>query len=151
VSKLIVEAAECVSDKILRTVNSTNALRVFTPDGKFFIEGVGFLYFQTNSLLFISNKVHTIAELPRNEGTAARHTATTEPGEKIEIFSDRFRCAVNDRLGIYTGRLRVTGTNMLLTGGILTAKLPAQKSGQPSGVEDILVETNVVVDYVHVD
>jgi lipopolysaccharide export system protein LptA len=149
VSELIVEAAECVSDEILRTVNSSNALRVFTPDGKFYIEGVGFLWIQTNSILFISNKVHTIAELPRNQGPSPSITSTTQPGEKIEIFSDRFRGALDDGLGVYTGRLRVSGTNMLLTGGILTVKFPVRGNGRPSSVEDILVETNVVVDYVH--
>jgi lipopolysaccharide export system protein LptA len=150
-SKLIVEAAECVSDKIQGAVNSSNALRVFTADGKFFIEGVGFLWLQTNSILFISNKVHTIAELPRNEKPSASSTSADSSGERIEIFSDRFRGAVNDNLGVYTGHLRVTGTNMLLTGGILTAKLPVRDKTRPSTVEDILIETNVVVDYVHLE
>jgi lipopolysaccharide export system protein LptA len=148
VSKLIVEAAECLSDKIQGTVNSSNALRVFTRDGKFFIEGIGFLWRQTNSFLFISNKVHTIAEVPRNDGSSGSNTSAGQSGEKIEIFSDRFLGAVDEGLGVYTGRLRVTGTNMLLTGGILTAKLPARGNGHPSSIEDILVETNVVVDYV---
>jgi lipopolysaccharide export system protein LptA len=152
--EMVVEAAECVLDKTQRVVNfvnSSDAMRAFTVDGKFFIEGVGFLWLHTNSFLIISNQVHTIlhGDLIQSQSPKPGTTAPAAEPQTMEIFSDRFDCAIKAGVGVYTGRLRVTGTNQALTGGILTVKLPASGSVGPSRVESILIETNVVIDYLH--
>jgi hypothetical protein len=66
-----------------------------TADGKFSIEGEGFLYRQTNSTLLVSNRVHTIVH-PELLGPHSATTRTNTPPEAapgIDIFSDQFEYA----------------------------------------------------------
>ena len=58
--EIVIEAPECVYDSAKRLAGSAGRLRVETGDGRFFVEGEGFLWRQTNSSLIISNEVHTI-------------------------------------------------------------------------------------------
>jgi hypothetical protein len=57
--EIIVAAPECVYDSAQRVANSAGRLQVQTGDGRFTIEGEGFLWQQTNASLVISNRVHT--------------------------------------------------------------------------------------------
>jgi hypothetical protein len=58
--QLLVEAPHCVFDTAQRAVHSPGRLQARTADGKFYLEGEGFLWQQTNSNLIISNRVHTV-------------------------------------------------------------------------------------------
>src|SRR5882672_5299189 len=58
--ELIIEAPECTHDSRNKVIYSPGPLSVHAADGRFSIEGEGFILFQTNSFLLISNKVHTI-------------------------------------------------------------------------------------------
>lgn len=58
--QLVADAPKCVFDSTGKTVSSDGALKVHTADGKFVLEGQGFVLQQTNSDLVISNNVHTI-------------------------------------------------------------------------------------------
>ena len=53
----------CFYDQGQRSISSSGPLHVQTADGKFSIEGEGFLWQQTNSTLLVSNRVHTISIL----------------------------------------------------------------------------------------
>jgi lipopolysaccharide export system protein LptA len=150
--EMTVEADQCVSDKIEQLVNSAEALRAWTADGKFLIEGVGFLFRQTNKDLIISNRVHTIILSELLDTSTPNATSNTSASElrEIEIFSDRFHGSVAEGVGVYTSRLRVTGTNLNVTGGILTVKFPPGGDSQrPSGIESLLIETNAVMDFAN--
>ncbi len=59
-TNLVARARHCLFDVPTRTASSTGRLQVVTADGRFFIEGEGFLWRQTNSSLIISNNVRTI-------------------------------------------------------------------------------------------
>jgi len=55
-------APECIYDTFKGLANSPGHLQVRTGDGKFRIEGDGFLWRQSNSFLTISNNVRTVIE-----------------------------------------------------------------------------------------
>jgi hypothetical protein len=59
---IIVTAPECIYDTLGGTARSAGPLQLQTGDGKFRVEGEGFLWRQTNSLLTISNQVRTVIE-----------------------------------------------------------------------------------------
>ena len=58
--ELIVSAPECVYDTFNRLANSPGHLQLQAGDGKFHVEGDGFLWRQNDSLLTISNNVRTV-------------------------------------------------------------------------------------------
>jgi hypothetical protein len=61
-AELIVIAPECVYDTFNHTASSPGHLQAQTGDGKFHVEGDGFLWRQNNSSLTISNRVRTVIE-----------------------------------------------------------------------------------------
>jgi hypothetical protein len=58
----VVNAPECVYDTFKGVANSPGHLEVRTGDGKFRVEGEGFLWRQSDSFLTISNNVRTVVE-----------------------------------------------------------------------------------------
>jgi hypothetical protein len=52
-------APQCIFDTMQRTVSSTGALQIQMVNGRFLVEGKGFLM-QTNGNLILSNQVHTV-------------------------------------------------------------------------------------------
>jgi hypothetical protein len=60
--EIVVDAPECVYDTVNGTANSSGELHVRTGDGKFRVQGEGFLWRQNDSFLTISNHVQTVIE-----------------------------------------------------------------------------------------
>lgn len=60
VKQMHAEALHCIYDANDHSASSAGPMQAQTADGKFFVEGVGFLWRQTNSSLIISNRVHTV-------------------------------------------------------------------------------------------
>jgi len=58
-TEMIVNAPECIYDTFNRTASSAGHLQAQTGNGRFRVEGDGFLWQQNDSLLTISNNVHT--------------------------------------------------------------------------------------------
>lgn len=61
--EMVVEAPNCIYDTLNATASSPDPLQVRTGDGKFRVEGEGFLWRQTNSFLTISNNVRSVIEM----------------------------------------------------------------------------------------
>lgn len=55
-----IKAPQCIYDRARRLATSPDRLTVRSGDGRFVVEGVGFLWRQDASTLMISNRVHTI-------------------------------------------------------------------------------------------
>jgi len=143
--EMIVEAPECVYDADQRSVSSPGLLRLRTADGAFSLEGEGFAWLQSSSRLFVSNRVHTIVH-PEPAGGQSAATLTNpppRPGTGIDIFSDRFDYAEKSGEGIYQGGVRLAGTNLTMTGGILTVLVPKAERR----LQSLTAETNVVLNY----
>jgi hypothetical protein len=67
--EMIVNAPECVYDTFNRVASSPGHLKAQTGDGKFRVEGDGFLWRQNDSLLIISNRVQTVIDNSREMKT----------------------------------------------------------------------------------
>jgi lipopolysaccharide export system protein LptA len=150
--EMTVEAPECFYNSGQRSISSSGPLHVQTADGKFSIEGEGFLWQQTNSTLLVSNQVHTIIhpELVGPQTTAATtNVAAEQPAPKakqapgIDIFSDQFEFAKDSGLGVYLGNVRVAGTNLTSTAGKMTLVLSAAERR----LQTLKAEENVIIDY----
>ena len=141
-----VTAPEAIHDRARNIINSAGHLRVETSDGKFSIDGDGFLWQQTNSVLYISNNVHTTVQpdLLEPKSAQGRPGAATAG---LDIFSHQFRYSGITGEGVYREKVRVAGTNLLMTGGILTVKLPVKERR----LESITNQDNVVLDYTNAD
>jgi hypothetical protein len=59
-TQLVVKAPACVLDSVQRSVSSDGRLEAVIGDGRFFIEGEGFSIQQTNLVLNISMRVHSV-------------------------------------------------------------------------------------------
>ncbi len=147
-----VEAPQCFYNPSQRLIDSSGPFHMQTADGKFSIEGEGFLWRQTNSTLLVSNQVHTVLH-PEQLGpqTAAATTNVTaeetRPKAKqtpgIDLFSDQFEYALNTGLGVYRGNVHVVGTNLNSTAGMMTLML----SVADRRLQSLVAEENVVIDY----
>jgi lipopolysaccharide transport protein LptA len=143
--ELIVQAPQCLYDAGQRSLSSPGPLHVRTADGKFSIEGEGFLWQQTNSTLLVSNRVHTIIhpELRGPQSATTTTNAAVEQAPGIDIFSDQFEYAEKSGQGVYQGNVRVAGTNLTSTAGKLTVLLPTAERR----LQTLTAEQNVIVDY----
>jgi len=64
VTQAVVRAPQCFYAPLDGQANSAGRLEIRSGDGKFFLEGEGFLLRQTNWSLTISNRVRTVIEMP---------------------------------------------------------------------------------------
>jgi hypothetical protein len=58
--EIIAEAPQCIYESAKHEASSAGRLQVQTGDGRFIVEGEGFLWRKNESTLSISNRVHTI-------------------------------------------------------------------------------------------
>jgi len=58
-TNLIIVGTNCTFNPSQKVVTSPDRLEARSADGRFYIEGIGFEWHQTNSHLVISNQVHT--------------------------------------------------------------------------------------------
>jgi len=66
--EMVVRAPQC-SYALGGVASSPGRLELQAGDGKFRVSGVGFLWRQTESLLIISNDVHSVVEMPAGQGS----------------------------------------------------------------------------------
>jgi hypothetical protein len=66
--ELVVRAPQCNYAPLDGVANSAGPISLQTADGKFRVEGEGFLWLQNNSFLTISNRVRTLIETTSSGG-----------------------------------------------------------------------------------
>lgn len=146
--ELFIRAPECLYDQPNQEVSSPGPLHVQTADGRFSIEGEGFLWQQTNSVLLISNQVHTVVKPELMEGpnrnARAKEPAKTSP---IEIFSHRFEYNRTAGQGVYREAVRVTGTDLDLASGRLTLLVPMSETNRAATLQSVTAQENVALAY----
>lgn len=141
--QLVIKAPECLYDSAAQTASSTGPLRVETPDGKFSIEGRGFLWQQTNTSLFISNQVHTVVTSDALQANTVSSQKTAAAPEPTLIFSDLFSYDSASGKAIYRQNVRVSNTNLNLTGGMLTVEIPRSDRQ----LQTVTAQQDVTIDY----
>jgi lipopolysaccharide export system protein LptA len=144
--QLTVTASECLYDSSAQTASSAGPLRVESPDGKFSIEGDGWLWRQTNSSLFISNRVHTVvqsAALDAPPGAKSETRGASSESGPMEIFSKRFSYESISGQGLYQENVRVAGTNLNLKSASLKLEMPKNERQ----LQNAIAEQDVIIDY----
>jgi len=157
----IASAPECVVDTINKTLSSTGAVQMQTPDGKFSIQGEGFLLQQTNLSMLISNKVQTTlhndllaARTSRVKPDATRETNSKGPSaapivntnaffdtnQIVKVFADQADFSSVSNLAVYSNNVRVVDSQMDLTCEVMTLRRSTNGS-----LESIVAQTNVVI------
>ena len=143
-SEIAVEAPQCVYDSSNHLINSSGPMRAQTSDGKFLIEGEGFLWQQTNTSLTISNRVHTIIHQDLLQTNRSEIKPASAPESKaMEIFSHTFNYSTNSGLGIYRENVRVVGTNLSLNSQVLTILVPMAQHQ----LQNVTADQSVVLTY----
>lgn len=144
--EIIAETPQCVFDSPKRTASSDRQLQLRTSDGRFFIEGEGFLWTQASSSLIISNRVHTIIRkdlLTPSAGPApASRGSQSTAADNLEVFSDSLDYERNSGSAFYRGHVRVIGTDLKLTADDLSLQLPVAGTR----LKRIAADGNVVID-----
>jgi lipopolysaccharide export system protein LptA len=153
--QLVVTTSRCLyatnTDKIT-TVRSPGSDPVLakTADGKYSIEGIGFLFRQAqaeDSSFLISNAVHTLVRGSpvATNAAASRRSPPELEAEDIHVVSDQFSYSSQSGLAIYTNHVQVARTNLSLASGVLTLELPMNERQ----LRRILAERDVAVDYTN--
>ena len=147
--QVIIKADQCLYNYTAQVANSAGPLRVQTADGKFLLEGEGFLWLRTNSTLFISNRVHTVVQPEMFESQErSRNEAAKGASEPADIRSDRFLYNGDSGLGIYEQNVRVTqGTNLAMSSGTLEVLIPLKERQ----LRQLTADREVRIHYNEVD
>ena len=135
-------------DQNRKEVSSAQKLQMRTAEGRFAIEGEGFLWRQTNSSLVISNRVRTTIspDLLQGRGEGAG------PGSEgpVLIQAGSFDYSGETGFGRYAGGVTVTGTNLSLAGESLLIDVPSATQVSVAtnlAVKSLLLERKVLMDY----
>ncbi len=144
--EMVATAPRCVFNGELNTVNSDGALHVQSGDGEYLLEGRGFLLDQTNSLLWITNDVHTssLKGPPLSQGGASLIQPNPSSAQgPIEVFSDTLFYDHHAGIAWYRGNVRVVSTNLHMT----TESLKLDLDPETNSLKTISANGNVVIDH----
>jgi len=122
-TNLIARAPQCTVDYKSRIAFSPGPLEVETGNGQLIITGKGFLYYQTNFNLVISNQVETTIHRELIRSTNALPSVSPLPETKsaggtntlIKIFAEHFFLESASNLATYTGHVRIDDPQTQLT------------------------------------
>ncbi len=143
--ELIIEAPESFYDETRKTISSSGPVHFRTADGRFSLQGVGFLWLQTNSTLYISNQVQTVVLSEQSASESAAMNSSTNNTKGATIYSDRFEYAKDSGIGIYRGNVHAVGTNVNFRakGEIMEVFVPERERQ----LQTITMSQKVILDY----
>jgi lipopolysaccharide export system protein LptA len=115
--EMIVSAPECLFNRNEASGSSAGPLTAQTADGRFLIQGTGFLWQQkgTNATLTISNNVFTTVKNDLLAASGAAPVSTETGGQFIYIHSDSFRFDRNANLITYRDHVHAQDEQLDLT------------------------------------
>lgn len=142
----VITCVECIYDPSTREVSSAGPIQMQTADGKFSIEGTGFLWQPTNSSLVISNQVHTLIQSSGLQSSNVPAGVNGQESGPLVVDSARFTYDGSSGRGVWREHVRVIGTNLVLNSEVLTARVPTVPAEQHQ-LRSLLAEKNVAVDY----
>ncbi len=107
-AEITIEAPDCNFNTTNFTANSAGPLEMHSADGRLRMSGVGFQWEKhgTNSILMVSNQVHTTIQRALVAGTTGAKPATAAgTNQVLEIYSDQFIYDRGAELITYSGRV----------------------------------------------
>jgi lipopolysaccharide export system protein LptA len=142
--QLIAQAPQCKVDVSQNVAASDpGPLQIFTPTTNLFVQGVGFLFTQTNHLLIISNQVETrvFKSLLRSSMLAVPRTnAGAEEGQMLKIFAQHGWFDLDSNVVDYAGNVHMIDPQLDMTSDLLTIRFTTN-----GAVESILARQNVIL------
>jgi len=148
-TNLVASAPQCFFNFFSRDLFSDGPLTALAANSRFSIEGQGFLWGETNSLLIISNQVHTRVQKPAGRTNRASRLTSSLPApppptatEPIDIRSRTF--VYNMHSGEATYRQQVSVTNP--PSFVLTCEqLQASLNVISNQIQTLVAESNLVI------
>lgn len=141
--QIIAQAPQCQINQAITMASDAGPLQVFTPTTNLFVQGVGFVFAQSNHFLIISNQVETrvVKSLLRSpELSASRTNAATDAGQVLKIFANQGRFNLESNIVDYAGNVHMIDPQLDMTCDLLTIRLTTN-----GAVESILARQNVVL------
>ncbi len=141
--QIIAQAPQCEVDVSNSVASDKGSLQVFTPTTNLFVQGVGFLFTQSNHFLIISNQVETrvVKSLLRSSMLAAPRTnAASDAGQVLKIFAENGRFDLDSNVVNYAGNVHMIDPQLDMTSDLLTIQFTTN-----GAVESILARQNVVL------
>jgi len=152
---MTMRAESCIFDRNEHKASSPGQLQIDSGDGNLHIEGEGFLWLagDTNAVLTISNKVHTViknkkqyltgqtnADIKATPTPPVAANAPLQTNQIIDVFSDHFQYDRQTDLITYTDHVRAEDSKIVLTCDVMTIQRATN-----GAVEIIVAEGNVVI------
>jgi len=141
--QLIAQAPECHIDRNGKRAWDTGPIALFTPTTNIWLQGEGFLFIETNHLLYISNKVETRIVRSLLKTTMTETGGTNAPGEGeqiLKIFSSQGQFDYESNFAVYRGSVHVIDVQLDLTSDRLTIHFTTN-----GAVQTILADGHVVM------
>ncbi len=134
---MVIEAPICRYDSVSNVASSDSDLSFKTTDGRFSIQGVGWLWDPSQSHLTISNKVVALVlKSALNNPSPGQHPGKTQTNQPVRIISDSF--IYDGNLATFIGNVRVNDGDDTLNCGKLMVDFE-----NPQGVQKIEAIENV--------
>ncbi|MGC8989084.1 MAG: LptA/OstA family protein [Verrucomicrobiia bacterium] len=135
-TNMVMSGKNCIYDFKSKTAVSSEPLRVATGDARLQLEGTGFVWYQTNKNLVISNDVRTIVR----KRTTATLPTEEQNYESIELRADRFAFDYNSNLLSYYGNVKLQDSQFEVACDTLTIRRSATNT-----IEEVHATGGVVV------
>jgi lipopolysaccharide export system protein LptA len=140
--QIIAQAPQCEVNVSNSMASDKGPLQIFTPTTNLFVQGVGFLFTQSNHLLIISNQTETrvVKSLLRSSMLAAPRTNAADAGQVLKIFADHGRFDLDSNVVDYADNVHMIDPQLDMTSDLLTIQFTTN-----GAVESILARQNVVL------
>ncbi len=141
--QLIGLAPECHIDTAGGRAWDAGSMVMFTPTTNVWVQGEGFMFLQTNHLLYVSNKVETRvlrSLLKTSMLSGARTNAPAAPGQLLKIFADSAIFDYQSNFARYSRHVHAMDPQLDLTSDRLAIQMTSN-----SAIQTILAQDNVVM------
>jgi lipopolysaccharide export system protein LptA len=140
--QIIAQAPQCEVDVSNSVASDKGPLQIFTPTTNLFVQGVGFIFTQSNHFLIVSNQVETrvVKSLLRSSLLAAPRTNTADAGQVVKIFADHGQFDLDSNVVDYAGNVHMIDPQLDMTSDLLTIQFTTN-----GAVQSILARQNVVL------
>jgi len=142
-TNIIAQAPQCEVDVSNSVASDAGPLQIFTPTTNLFVQGVGFIFTQSNHFLIISNQVETrvVKSLLKSSMLAAPRTnAAAADAGHVLITADHGEFQFDSNVVDYAGNVHMVDPQLDLTSDLLTIRFTTN-----GVVESILARQNVVL------
>jgi lipopolysaccharide export system protein LptA len=153
-TNIIARAPQCQINQALTMASDAGPVQIFspptnrmiggimTPSTNLFVEGVGFLFTQSNHFLIISNQVKTrvVKSLLKSTLLAAPRADAAADASQVFISSDYGEFSLDSNVVDYAGNVHLIDPQLDLTSDFLTIRFTTN-----GAVESILARRNVVL------